>query len=78
MRRLALAAGSVLVVSSGVFAEAAGAQGNGPSPCKLGSPGQFISAVEPDELNPGNPLPFVALACNPGISRVQQSITAFR
>ena len=70
MRRLALAAGSILVLSSGVFAEAAvGVQGNGPSPCKLGSPGQFISAVEPDGLNPGNPQnplpPFVAAACNP-------------
>ena len=69
MRRLALAAGSVLVLSGGVFAEAAVAQGNGPSPCKLESPGQFISAVEPDGLNPGNPHnplpPFVAAACNP-------------
>ena len=73
MRRLALVGASVVVLSSGVFAEAAVAQGNGPSPCKLGSPGQIISAVEPDRLNPGNPLPGagipvpppVAAACNP-------------
>ena len=78
MRRLALVGASVVVLSSGVFAEAAVAQGYGPSGCKFGSdfdnPGEFISAVaqlggHSDENNPGNPKdplpPDVKLFCNP-------------
>ena len=75
MRRLALVGASVVVLSSGVFAEVAVAQeGYGPSGCSILGPGEVISEKArtvgySDESNPGNPKdplpPDVPTFCNP-------------
>ena len=78
MRRLALVGASVVVLSSGLFAEAAVAEPYGPSGCKFGGqfarPGDFISVEAQtiglsDKHNPGNPHdpvdPDVKTFCNP-------------